>query len=84
MYTNVNGRVVECEHKYVLKRTESYWRRTARFCKEYVLIDYYFCEKCLYEQNVKKRQELLDAEDHKLEDWARAITNHVKDVDYSW
>lgn len=84
-YFSENGVTKVCEgHKYVHKSTTSYWRRTARFAKEYVMIDTYFCERCLHEEEKKKRVELRDAEEHKLPDWARTITTHAQDAEYSW
>ncbi len=83
-YYNDGAVVKICEgHKYVLKRTDSYWRYIARNEKEYVLIDYYFCEKCLHEHQKKKQQQVFissDGNEDRIEDWAKTITYHAKDA----
>ncbi len=76
MYTNVNGRVVECEHKYVHKRTDSFWKNSGRYDKQYVMIDYYFCEKCLHETETKKMEHVVDGA--RIPDWAQTITTRAK------
>lgn len=77
-YLEVEGRAIQCEHKYVHKRTDSYWRYIGRNEKEYVLIDYYFCEKCLHEQQKKRQQQVFN--DNQIQDWAKTITTRAKDA----
>lgn len=68
---------MSCEHKFVHLRNENYWRSTSRYSREFVTIDYYFCEKCLEEKEVKKDVRLGDHELDKMPDWAKLIKNRV-------
>lgn len=68
---------MDCEHKFVHLRTESYYRATSRYSFEYVLIDYFFCEKCLEQSEKKKHININDHELNKLPDWAKTITNKI-------
>lgn len=70
---------MSCEHKYVFRNNDSFYRSMGRYSMEYVSVDYYFCEKCLDEKSVKKDIRLGDYEiPDKLPDWARLITNKVR------
>lgn len=66
---------MECNHKYVHKTTDSFWRENGRYSKTYTCIDYFFCEKCLDEQSKKKEINLGDIDN--VPDWARGITKKV-------
>lgn len=66
-----------CSHKWVWRRSNSYWRFTGRFSREYYYADYYFCEKCLEEKIVEKRHTCYDSEVRNLPDWARTIQKQV-------
>ena len=68
-----------CEHKFAHLRTESFWRNASRYSREYICVDYFFCEKCLEEQTKKKVICLNDHEiPQKLPDWATMITEQVR------
>lgn len=67
-----------CEHKFVHIRNDSYYRSTSRYSWEYACIDYYFCEKCLEEKEIKKNVRVNDHELDKLPDWAKTIKNKIK------
>lgn len=67
-----------CEHKFVHLRNDSYYRSASRYSWEYVCIDYYFCEKCLEEKEVKKDVRLGDYELDRLPDWTKTIKNKIK------
>lgn len=70
-----------CEHKFVHLRNESFYRSASRYSFEYVSIDYYFCEKCLEEEEKKKDIRIGDHEKDKLPDWAKCITNRIAGYD---
>jgi hypothetical protein len=64
-----------CKHKFVHKSTDSFYRDNGRYSKIYTSIDYYFCEKCLHEEEKKKTLSIADHET--LPDWAKSITKKV-------
>lgn len=66
-----------CKHKFVHLRNDSYKRTASRYSWDFVSIDYYFCEKCLEEKQVKKEHHCNDSELYKIPDWAKTITNKV-------
>jgi hypothetical protein len=66
-----------CRHKFVFKKTDSFWSENGRYSRIYILIDYFFCEKCLDEQAKKKRFDCADHEIHSLPDWAKLITKKI-------
>lgn len=68
-----------CKHKYVHRNSDSFKYTNGRYSWAFVHIDYYFCEKCLKEESVKKQAHVSDHEiPHKLPDWARMITTKVQ------
>ena len=73
-----------CEHKYVLKSTTSYWYFSGRNYVNYVYIDVFFCEKCLDETERKKTHDCLANNKYDLPDWARGITYHAKHLDANY
>lgn len=67
-----------CEHKFVHKSTDGFYRSNGRYSWHYCLIDYFFCEKCLQEKEIKKEVTLGDYEiPDKLPDWAKTITKKI-------
>ena len=67
-----------CKHKFVHKGTDSFYQSNSRYSFKYTLIDYYFCEKCLEEKEIKKEVILNDGEiSYKMPDWAKTITKKV-------
>jgi hypothetical protein len=69
---------MSCEHKFVHRNNDNFYKSSGRYSFTYTSIDYYFCEKCLEEKNVKKEIRLGDYEiPDKLPDWAKTITKRV-------
>lgn len=68
---------MSCDHKFVHLRNENYKRTTGRYSWEFVNIDYYFCEKCLEEKEVKKHHSCGDYELEQIPDWAKIIKNKI-------
>jgi hypothetical protein len=66
-----------CAHKYVLKRTESFYQENGRYNNKFTLIDYFFCEKCLDEKETKKQINCGSDRWYELPDWAKLITKKV-------
>jgi hypothetical protein len=66
-----------CEHKYVLKRTDTFYSTEGRNENKYTLIDYYFCEKCLHEEVKKKVAYCSYDRTDEMPDWAKTITKQV-------
>lgn len=66
---------MECDHKYVFKRNDSFWYTNGRYAKVYVSIDYYFCERCLSEEPRRKSSSIGDHEE--VPDWAKLINHQV-------
>lgn len=64
-----------CQHKYVLKRTDEFYRESGRYANTYTSIDYFFCERCLDEKENKKTITL--SINDTLPDWAKLITKKV-------
>lgn len=64
-----------CKHKYIHLRTESYYI-AYRNSDTYYLTDYFFCEKCLHEEKVIKR-ESVNHYNEKKPDWAMGITKKI-------
>ena len=68
-----------CDHKFVHRNNEGFYCPASRYSMKYTSVDYYFCEKCLEEKEVKKEVTLNDHEiPHKLPDWAKLITTKVR------
>ena len=72
---------MSCEHKFVHLRNESYWRTMGRYSREFISIDYYFCEKCLEEKSVRKSHRCEDHELSDIPDWAKIINNKIAGYD---
>jgi hypothetical protein len=66
-----------CKHKWIYSRSDSYWRFTGRYTREYYHCDYYFCEKCLEEKIVEKKHSCSDNGLYDLPEWAKTITKRV-------
>lgn len=64
-----------CKHKFAFLRNESFYRENGRYSYIYTSVDYFFCEKCLEEQEKKKVHH--SSELTNMPDWARAITKKV-------
>jgi hypothetical protein len=64
-----------CKHKYVFLRNDSFKRDNGRYAMIYTSIDYYFCEKCLMQREVKTEQSFGDYEEKP--DWAKLITRKI-------
>lgn len=45
----------EHTHKFVHLTRESYKQDCGRYATKYVRIDYFYCEECLEEKEIKKR-----------------------------
>jgi len=52
-----------------------------RYSREFVSIDYYFCEKCLEEKSVRKSHRCEDHELSDIPDWAKIINNKIAGYD---
>lgn len=69
---------MECkEHKFVFIRNESYYTWVSRYSLQYVSIDYFFCEKCLQYEQVKKEATVSNSMADQLPDWAKGITRKI-------
>jgi len=71
---------MECEHKFVLKRSDQWYQSNGRYYWIYTSIDYFFCEKCLFERELKNQATCGDGRQDELPDWAKAITNRRSTV----
>jgi len=67
-----------CEHKYIHKSTDSYWRFCGRNNREYYQVDTYYCEKCLNEKVKEKRHTCYDSEVWNIPEWAKLITKKIQ------
>lgn len=78
---NVNDYIMECKHKYVYKNNDSFYYSASRYSFKYIYIDYFFCEKCLSEKEIKKEVLVYSHEiPDSLPDWAKTITK--KNIGY--
>lgn len=68
----------DCEHKFIFLRNQSFYRAASRYSWEYVSIDTFFCEKCMFHKENKMDVTLGDHELHKLPDWAQTITTKIR------
>lgn len=69
---------MSCDHKFVHRNSDSFKASASRYSWKYTCIDYYFCEKCLEEKEIKKEVVLNDHEiPDKLPDWAKTIFKKV-------
>lgn len=76
--------MAECKHKFVHRSTDSYYYSNGRYKLNFVSTDYYFCEKCLKEEEVKKQTTCDGDELRNLPDWAKGITKKVAGYEPNW
>lgn len=65
----------KCDHRFLHLRTESYYK-PERYTNSYFLTDYFFCERCLEEKEVKKVAYDVSIYSD-TPDWALGITRKV-------
>lgn len=68
-----------CKHEFVFKKNDSFYRENGRYNYIYTSIDYYFCNKCLFEKEIKKQATCSNGRQDELPDWARTIKEKVFD-----
>lgn len=66
-----------CAHKYIHRDATSFYRFLSRYQLEYVRVDYYFCERCLEQKEVKQRAECPTGDQNTLPEWAQSITKET-------
>ena len=71
---------MSCKHKFVHRNNDSYYRAESRYSYKYTSIDYYYCEKCLEEKEVRKEESVQQG--HEVPDWAKTITKKVAGYEY--
>lgn len=64
-----------CEHQYRFIKNESYYQEASRYSNKYISIDYFYCEKCLDQKQVKK-QETVGLHEI-VPDWAKLINKKI-------
>jgi hypothetical protein len=63
----------ECEHRFVHLRNES-WRKEYGYRGwQFVSVDYFFCDKCLTEQEIKKEHFCNQGNYDERPDWCKTI-----------
>lgn len=66
-----------CEHKFVLKRNDSFYTENGRYSYIYTSIDYYFCEKCLLQKEMANQATCGEGRHDELPNWARLISKKI-------
>lgn len=66
-----------CEHKFVFIKNESFFKRVGYNSKEYTSIDFFFCEKCLMNQEKKREAHINPGYEHTKPDWCKTINTEI-------
>jgi hypothetical protein len=65
------------EHKFVFLKNDSWWSEYGYRGTKFVSIDYFFCEGCLEQKEIKKEHTCNQGNFHERPDWTKSIQNKI-------
>jgi hypothetical protein len=72
-----------CKHKFIHLETVKWKQQAGRNTVTYIMLDRFFCEKCLEKKESKQTHDDCTGEKYGLPDWAKTITEYV-DMGYRY
>lgn len=70
------------EHNWQIERTVGYWFFNSRNFITYTETTFWYCSLTMDRKEISRHQEIGDGQQYLLDDWAKVITTHNKQLDY--